>query len=322
MEVPHVEREHHVVRQGVGEVELVRSHDVGFRADPEELAFHRVLHVPRVQALLEDPVQRLLQQLPRREAVRRQVLVPVRDPEVDDAGGAGLLAHGLADLAAAQGVVHPEVPDLPVPGGQCEPGLGQGMAEVGLVEVQADAQLLRPGHPGGEVPGPEGVTLDLLAAGLRVDGMDVRAVLPGDEGECLLVVRAQLVGRARLSGVVARGLDAAAGEARRVLEAPHVVALPAVQGQRDGGEGGERLLGVHAPGGVCLLCLRRSSGRLCPCRGPACGSSSSVCTVCARDQLVNARDGRPQQRGIVHGRDLPGARAVAGEQASASRIRP
>ena len=65
-------------------------------------------------------------------------------------------------------------------------------------------------------------------------------------------VAAQLGGVARLARIVPGGRDAARQCGVRRFEAGHVVALPAVQAERDLAEGGEGLVGVHAQGGIAL----------------------------------------------------------------------
>ncbi len=94
--------------------------------------------------------------------------------------------------------------------------------------------------------------LDRLAAGLQVDGVEAEAVLAGNQAEGLVGVGPQLVGGAGPAGIVARGHDAAAGQSGRVLEAAHVVALPAVHGDGDAAQFGQRPIRVHAELGVAL----------------------------------------------------------------------
>ena len=55
-----------------------------------------------------------------------------------------------------------------------------------------------------EVRRLERVALDLLAAGLGVAGVEVEPVGAGNQGEGLVQVGPELVGRAGLAGVVAR----------------------------------------------------------------------------------------------------------------------
>ncbi len=97
-----------------------------------------------------------------------------------------------------------------------------------------------------------GVALD-WGVGFEVDGVQVEAVCAGQQAVDHVQVAAQFVGVAGFAGVVAGGGDAAGERAAGVLEAAHVIALPAVQGEGDGGEGVEGGIGVHAQGGVALF---------------------------------------------------------------------
>ena len=67
-------------------------------------------------------------------------------------------------------------------------------------------------------------------------------MLAGNERERAVQVGAQFAERARLARIVARDGEAAAEFLAALLEAAHVVALPAVHGDRDGGQAGERRL--------------------------------------------------------------------------------
>ena len=140
----------------------------------------------------------------------------------------------------------PEIADTPV-------GVAEGQVVVrflvgkeGRVEIEPDPLRLRPVDPGREM-----AILDLVAVGrlvaVEVEGMQVEPVGPGDVGICELEVGAQLVGGAGATGVVAGGLDAAAGCAGFGLEPHHIVALPAVDRDRDSREPGDGGLCVDAP---------------------------------------------------------------------------
>ena len=96
------------------------------------------------------------------------------------------------------------------------------------------------------------VPLDFLAAGFQVNGVQAEAVLAGDETERLGGVGAEFVGRARPAGIIARGHDAA-GKFAAPLEAGHVVALPALHGNRDLLQSPQRGVDVDAQLGVALL---------------------------------------------------------------------
>ncbi len=115
---------------------------------------------------------------------------------------------------------------------------------------------LGPVQPCGEVLGAQLVALDALPAGLGVHRVQVQAVPAGDHAIGRVQVAAQLIARAGLAGVVAGGGDAAAKRLAAVLEAGHVVALPAVQAQRDIRQQIQRPLGIDAQQAIALLCDR------------------------------------------------------------------
>jgi hypothetical protein len=94
------------------------------------------------------------------------------------------------------------------------------------------------------------------ALGIEVDRVQVEALGPGDLRHRELGVGAQLVGGAGSPGVVAGALDAARQGAIRVLEAAHVVALPAVQRDRDLVEARERGVDVDIDGRIGLASQR------------------------------------------------------------------
>ena len=64
--------------------------------------------------------------------------------------------------------------------------------------------------------------------------MQVQAMLAGQKRENLVQILPQLRQRARLAGIVARGLDAAASEARfGIFKTADIVALPAMERKGD-----------------------------------------------------------------------------------------
>ena len=60
---------------------------------------------------------------------------------------------------------------------------------------------------------------------------------------------------ARPSGVVACRLDAATGSAFLVFEPNHIVALPAMDGNRDGLQARDRRFGIYTPFSKLYLCV-------------------------------------------------------------------
>ncbi len=104
-----------------------------------------------------------------------------------------------------------------------------GMREAGRIEVEAVLIRLRPVDPRAEMFRLQFVAIDLAPAGFRIHRVQIQAMLARQQAVHLIEIAAQLIGRARLAGIVARGRDAAAEAAVEILEAAHIVALPAVQ---------------------------------------------------------------------------------------------
>ena len=73
---------------------------------------------------------------------------------------------------------------------------------------------------------------------------------PGDEGARLVQIGAQLLGGPGLSRIISGGLDAAGQGAEGLLEAAYVVALPALDGDGDGGQLLKRRFSIDAQGRV------------------------------------------------------------------------
>ncbi len=124
------------------------------------------------------------------------------------------------------------------------------VGEAGGVEIHAHAVGFRPVDPAFEVFGLDLVAVHLFAAELAVERVEVEAVFAGDERERRVEVRAEFIGRAGLAGVVAGHRDAAAEAFAGVFEAADVIALPAVERDRDAGERGHCGFGIDAHSGV------------------------------------------------------------------------
>ena len=296
MEVARVQGEQLLPRDGVAQVIFVRADDVALRADAEELALHGVQVVGPIDREGEDLVEGLGQALPRADAVDRQVLHAVGNPDVGDAGLAEGRADRCADLAAGDAVLDPELADAGVLVGQRHAVGRLGMGEVGRVEVHAQSLLLAPIDPALEMLGGQFVAIDPLAARLGVAGVQIEAVLSGDEREGLDRVAAQFVGGAGLAGVVARDGQTAAQFLAGLLEPAHVVALPAVQGNGHGGQALQSGGRIDPQRGIALL--GGLVGRFNRCRGGGiredrCGHGvSSVSESDGVDSPVRAASGR------------------------------
>jgi hypothetical protein len=83
--------------------------------------------------------------------------------------------------------------------------------------------------------------------------VQVQAVLAGDQAQGLLDIGPQLIGGPSFAGIGAGGHDAAAAESFGTLESADVVALPAMQRNRDPAEPVHRLFRIHAQRGIPLI---------------------------------------------------------------------
>ena len=146
-------------------------------------------------------------------------------------------------------------------------GVGQGvavgrqrMSEVGWVEVHADPPGFRPVDPAAEVLGEEGIALDLLAARLGITGVKVQPMRAGQKRQRLVQVGSELVGRAGLAGIVTGDRQAAPNLLARVLEPTDVIALPAMERDRDRRQPRQGRLDIDAP--FRILLARTGEGSL------------------------------------------------------------
>ena len=90
-------------------------------------------------------------------------------------------------------------------------------------------RLAWPSRSSFEMARLDAVAVDEPAAVLQIGRVQVEAMAPGNEAERLFNIAAELGDGAGLAGIIARGLNAAAGEFRPgVFESADIVALPAV----------------------------------------------------------------------------------------------
>ena len=87
-----------------------------------------------------------------------------------------------------------------------------------------------------------------------IAGMNIQLLLAGAEGHSLFHIGEQLIGSARLAGVVARGLNTA-GERSVMVEARHIVALPTVQGNRHAFKSFHSGFDIHAALAIHFFCI-------------------------------------------------------------------
>ena len=242
---------HAGVRGGVGQVELVGAHGHRLQTDAEHL---RLAGVDDAVVLLGvNLVERIAQALAQAIAVSGHVLQAVGDPDVAERLVIERLADLLGDLAAGLAVADPEVARRLIGRGQRQLVVHHGMAKDSGIEIDAVTVRARPRDPRLEVLVLQDVAVDpgVLVGEDGVGGVQIDALGAGHEGHGGLEVTGQLLEGASAARVVARGLDAA-GEAPFLIEAEHVVALPAVHRDGLGGQLLHHRLGVDAEGGVLL----------------------------------------------------------------------
>src|SRR5437667_11254928 len=103
------------------------------------------------------------------------------------------------------------------------------MRKTGRVEIQAEALGFGPGNPVREMLRPDLIPIHSLARKLSIAGVQIQAMLAGNEGERLVDVCAEFVNRARAARIIARYGQPAAQGSVKMLEAPALVTLPAVE---------------------------------------------------------------------------------------------
>ena len=172
-----------------------------------------------------------------------------------------LVTHGLPRAAPiAAPILRQAMPcsiqnlRMPVSGWASVMPLGRlGMREVSRIEIHAQSLFLAPIDPALEVLGKQFVPIDPLAAGLGVTGMEIEAVLAGNQREGLDRVAAQLIGRAGLAGVIAGDGQPPAQFLACLFKSPHVVALPAMQRNGHGRQTSQGRVSIDPQRGVALL---------------------------------------------------------------------
>ena len=126
------------------------------------------------------------------------------------------------------------------------------MREAGRIEIQSNSERPRPFNPVLEMFRFNFVAIHLPAAKLSVASVQVEAMSAGNQRERLRRVRAEFIWCAGLPGIIPRGHNATGQRATTILEAAHVIALPAVQRNRYAGKLLEDGVGVDSEGGVAF----------------------------------------------------------------------
>ncbi len=206
-------------------------------------------------------VQRIHKPAARRKTVRRFILKPVGDPDIHHRRRSEFSTKTLADFSARHAMINPEATNGGVGMTQREVLIAVAVREAGGIEIQTQITRLRPLCPFLEVLWPDGISLHRCIR-LEIDGMEIYALPAGNLHKRSLKIAAQFVGVAGASRIVAAGLDSARQFSRRVLEAAHIVALPALN--RDGNliQGLKQIVCVNSNCGVTF------PGQLVGCLDP------------------------------------------------------
>jgi hypothetical protein len=104
------------------------------------------------------------------------------------------------------------------------------------------------------------IAIDAMRAEFSVERVQVEAMRAGNQRQGLGRVEPELVGRARLAGIVARRGNPSAELTIRVFEARYIVSLPAMERDGDVRELPERSLGIDVQVGVLLFRDRVGGG--------------------------------------------------------------
>ena len=243
----------------IGEIEFVRANGHGFESDTEHLRFARIDHP--VVFLFEDLVERIFQTRAQPITVARYILQAIRDPDIAEHFVIERFADLLRYLTARLHVVDPESARLRIGGRERKFVVHLGMTEDGGVEIDAIAVLFGPLDPRFEVGIRDLVAIDpgVFVGEDGIRGVQRDALRAGHHAHRFFEVCFQLFEVARATRVVAGGLNTAR-KAAFLVEAEHVVALPAVN--RDGllGQLVHRGFNVDAELGVLLLCAFKHRG--------------------------------------------------------------
>ena len=211
--------------------------------------------------LFEDLVERIFQACAQPITVAWYILQAIRDPDIAEHFIIERFTDLLRYLTARLHVVDPELACFRIGGRERKLVVHLGMTEDGGVEIDAISVLFGPFDPGFEVGVRDLVAIDpgVFVGEDGIRGVQCDALRAGHHAHRFFEVGFQLFEVARTARVVAGGLDAAR-KAAFLVEAEHIIALPAVN--RDGllGQLVHCSFNVDAELGVLLLCAFKHRG--------------------------------------------------------------
>ena len=148
MIMPGIEREQFFAGDSIPQIKLMRTSDVTFRTDTEELRFDGIIKLNFAGSDdFENSVERGSKPLPGRMTIRRRIFVAIRNPNIGDAGFAQGLAERRANVAANNPVFDPELTNAFVRMRQREAVRCFGMRKERGIKIQAQPLLLCPANP-------------------------------------------------------------------------------------------------------------------------------------------------------------------------------
>ena len=129
--------------------------------------------------------------------------------------------------------------------------IGERVGKVARVEIHSHSLLFAPVDPTLKLRGRIFVAVDFFASQIRVAGMEIEAVFTRNEREGLVEIGAELCDRTGFAGVVAGGLNSTTRETSVGFFKPSdIVTLPTMEGDRNGFQVFEGLLGIDSEIGV------------------------------------------------------------------------
>ena len=145
------------MRRRIAQVELCRTHGIGLHPDSEHLALYTIDNPWKL--FRKNFIQAFLQAQPGRQAVRRNVLISVRNPYIAEDRRPQLLGDIGRNPPAADPVLYPESSYSFIRRRECEIVPNHGMAEKGGIKVDTDVISFGKFHPFLKVTGLQGISI-------------------------------------------------------------------------------------------------------------------------------------------------------------------
>ena len=146
----------------------------------------------------------------------------------------------------------PELPHSRIGVRQGETVIGQRMGKASGIEIDAVVVGFGPFQPTLKVFGTDFIAFDFMV-GFQIDGVKIEPVMSGQQAVDEVQVLAKFIGCASFAGIIAGDRDAAGEFCIRILESAHVIALPAMEADRDARELFQSLFCIHANSRVAFF---------------------------------------------------------------------